>query len=691
MASTTVDGRKLGFWVPLLLAVALTGFFVRAVDGWGLWYRINLAVHPLLGIVASLVALVMAVRRLRVRIGIARALAACAPALLVIVAAMPSASLHSPVDTVALSAVLFAAFGLGFIWLRAQIPQSSRVPVLLSYAGLALWWIALWSGLAILRVFQDGGVKHLFLIHGALAVAAMLPFVAHLVIPLVAPLAKIKGLDDLEGMARRSRSSWAWTIAAIVVAVAVVGADRWFQDPRFTIHLSTIPLEARDPGARQVHFDQTDFAPAALDLTRSCTQTTGCHGPLERGFLESNHNIAYHTPHFQKNLDALTKEIGFENTLICAGCHTPLSLFDRSKDYRYFKDHNNLSCSFCHMIGDVQVTNDDPRRSSYTLEPPVRHLALFMRDGREVVPDAWTAAAIRLSPLNHGRAFRRELYGRDEYCLVCHHHQLRVPIVEGIARPRCVDCHMQAQSQLGMEGEGRSHFMPGANLVVPTFAGQQAAATRTRKWLNGDYLLFINGWENAWEPRTAGGENPSRAMWLYLLLESDDEPEAGREFAFHIRTSNVGMEHQFPAAALDLTEVWLDVTVKDSTDRILFRSGEVGSDGNLAPDAHTMGGYMIGMDEKIVTKNRVWQVKRKVVQRILWPGHQTVDDFAFVVPAEARGPLSIQAAWRYRKLSQDFVAWAYGPGVVPPEVTLGSLATNLPLGTPPELEIGAVQ
>ena len=660
--------------ILLSFAVAATGMLVQLLHGWGVGYGLDLIAHPLLGLLATVVALRAAGGGLAGPARLRRVLTQGAPFLVAVAAALPSPLLTSRLGFTSILALLLSAACLNLLWLarRTAAPRTAR---LFAQATRIAWALALWSGLAILRVFQGGGVKHVFLMHAALGLTVFVPLFGRFVLPLVPRLLALVGVP---AMPRPSRAALVGTVLVALGVAAAVAADRRFVDPRYTIHLSTIPLEQRDPAARKVHFDDPAFPAVGIALTRSCSAPAGCHAASEQAFLDSNHNTAYMTPHFQKNLAMMESEIGRDNTLICAGCHTPLALFDRTKSYPYFKDHNNLSCSFCHMIADVHVTNEDGRRSNYTLEPPLRHLELFVKNGREEIPDALTQAMIRLSPLSHGQAFHRELHTKDEFCVVCHHHQIKLSSAEGVDRPKCIECHMQPQSELGGQGQVSNHFMPGANLVVPTFSGRKGAVDLVRKWLNGDYLPTMQGWENAWEPRKEHNEK-GRATWLYLLLDSESEPEPGKSFTFQIRTANVGMEHQFPAAALDLVEAWLHIIVRDASGRVLFRSGDLDAKGLLTPDAHTMGGYMVGLDEMLVTRNRVWQIKKKVVHRVLAPGHDTTDDYSFPVPADVTGPLSVEARWDYRKLNQEFVAWAYGPGVQAPIVSLGFLDTQVPL------------
>ena len=665
--------------IEFILLVMVSGFAVSLVSGWGPAYQWNLFFHPISGLLVSVLFLNSFRKKLHAAPRTAVLFLFTVPSGLAILLPfvyrlfLDLRSFHFCASVIAVFMIL------GHNRLKAS-PSWGGTFSRLDFFGLLSWNLLLCSGTGILLFSQGGGAKSLFYNHLVCAAAFTVIFLIRIGLPFAHRFARDSNRAASGPIPKRSLGS---TLLALLLLGAVVGVDRADEDPSFTIALSTIPLEHRRPENKQVFFSDERFDPVGMDLTQSCTKAEGCHGQIEQGFLNSNHNISLMTPHFQKNLDSLTEEIGFENTLICAGCHTPYALFDQSKDYRYFKDHNNFSCSFCHIIGSVDVPRDDPRRSSYTLNPPAGHLRLFIQDGQEALPDKWTARLIRLSPLNHGRRFSRPLYKEDAFCVVCHHHQIPLPPAEGLARPLCISCHMQPQRDLGMEGDLANHFMPGANMAVPHFAGREAASNLISKWISGEYQLKLSGWENFWEPRYDREDQPQRATWLYMLLESITEPVLGREYTFRILTTNAGMEHAFPAAPLDLIEAWLELRVLDQEGNVLYESGITRDLEPVAPGARTMGGYMIGEDEQIVTKNRVWQIKKKVVQRTIEPGRQTTDTFTLTLPSYAKGPLHIQAHWRYRKLNQEFLLWAYGPDVAGPVLTVGGLEVQVDLHDTP--------
>jgi hypothetical protein len=115
---------------------------------------------------------------------------------------------------------------------------------------------------------------------------------------------------------------------------------------------------------------------------------------------------------------------------------------------------------------------------------------------------------------------------------------------------------------------------------------------------------------------------------------------------------------------------------------VLLASGQVGPDHLIPNDARRMGGYMIGNDGRIVEKNRVWQIAKKVITRNLEFGQRTADEFEVTLPADVKGPLKLTAQWNYRNLNQPFVEWAIGQGVTMPVTQVGVLEREISLTAP---------
>jgi hypothetical protein len=668
--------RSLLLLFPALTAIS--GFAVSLIDTWDLWYAALLIIHPAIGVITTIYfvyVIFQATQRNRA-VKIRKTLSAIATVLVLILLSVGTVADKSKgLFFIAIFYIFLVTVFHQWKAIKKNTENYQRLKVFNLVAGI--WFELFYSGFMILITYQSGGVKYLFQGHGFFAGA----FLIIVIISTIAYWKKIKTWPWSETLNPPTILKGNLLLFGICFGLAVI--FRWElerKNPSFTLHLSTIPIEERALEERQTYYSDASFNPVGIGLVKSCTTGEGCHKSLEKGFLISNHNISMTTPHFQKNMALLVSEIGEKNALICAGCHFPSGLFDRTKNYSYFRTHNNFSCSFCHMIDKVRIV--DSRRSQITITPPLRHLKLFMSGDRESIPKPFQATMIKLSPLAHARAFSKPLHRQNEFCVSCHHHQIGLYPKESMVRPRCADCHMQPQDQIGMPGRLRNHFMPGSNLAVPYLAGKSEAVSIIQKWVKGEFGINLGGWENVWRLKSEKAQTQPMTIWIYMNIDFMEEPVSGKDFDFKVIATNIGMEHPFPAGPLDLVEAWLEVRVEDDAGTLLLYNGGIDPVGAIDAEAKRLGGYMIGKDNHIVTKNRVWQIQKKVVQRIIMPNRQAIDSFRVNIPESTVGTIKISASWNYRKIPLDFAEWVYGNGVNIPYLRVGSVVADIRIREP---------
>jgi hypothetical protein len=204
-----------------------------------------------------------------------------------------------------------------------------------------------------------------------------------------------------------------------------------------------------------------------------------------------------------------------------------------------------------------------------------------------------------------------------------------------------------------------NHYFPGSNTAIPFIRQDEDTLAMMQKWLRGDFPLNLKGWGAFWDLRTESPGEPERSDWLKMRVEPQSAPVPGQPFSLRIITANVGVEHPFPSSVVELIEVWLDVEVRDAGGRVIFRSGEVDGNGFLDPGAHTLGGYLLDEEGNVIDRNRIWMIKKKVIVRQIEAGEHVTDDYEFRIPEDAGDSMEIKASWKYRKLNQAFVNWAF--------------------------------
>jgi len=469
----------------------------------------------------------------------------------------------------------------------------------------------------------------------------------------VAPLGRL--LSHL-GMGSGFRRTDAALLAAAGAVALLLWAGDGKEEVRYTFHLSTTPLEKRKPHQQDSIPENFRYAHLMTSVD-SCGSARGCHDGIVEDHRRSSHNRSIQTSYFQTNLEFMAEEIGEHNTHICAGCHFPNAYFLSGTDFRDYADADGWSCVYCHTVEEVLAT-DEKGKTVLKLNPNVKHLKMFAGPDGKPGLTRWNEYLINLNPRGHGRVFQRNLYAEDAYCQVCHDLQIKPSETPGFMKAKCIHCHMQGRKWMGKEGDERNHFFPGTNLAGPHDLGDTEAMRINSRYSRGELDLPPLGWGGIWNliPKE---EREIKENWLLISIEPLMEPEPGKPFAYRVLTTNTSLDHAFPAAPLDLIEVWLETRVTDTRGRTLFQSGVLDEKHHIPPDTHKLGGYMIGMDNHLVTKNRVWQIKKKVIEREIRMNEQVEDLFSFPVPEDAVGPLKIYVSWNYRKLNQEFVDWAY--------------------------------
>jgi len=218
----------------------------------------------------------------------------------------------------------------------------------------------------------------------------------------------------------------------------------------------------------------------------------------------------------------------------------------------------------------------------------------------------------------------------------------------------------------------KNHIFPGANTAVYEVLGLKQNAALVERWAQSGFLLQHLAdlyREPEASPPPEGDERLRGFLYLDMVSDLAAPPRPGDVTELEIHTRNIHAGHAFPSSALDLFECWLELRVTDERGREVYASGGLDEHQRLLPDTHTMMGYMVGQDDRRVDRNRIWQIKRKVVGRQIPPGGETVDRFSFTVPEDS-AHLNVEAQWRYRLYNAEYWEWAYGAGVPVPAITV---------------------
>lgn len=654
----------------VFLFLIVTGFYLLLSVSWNEFYKFSALLHPVVGIfnVILFPAFVFSAgKRLTGR-----------KTLLWLTLPIPIFTIVTLLAGKSWLYMLFVSFYAIVFFLVVR--RASRKTIGAEKGGFILlavtyfiWLMVAATGLIILGWINRPGVNAMYVYHRWWSVALAPALVSYYL------SSDASGADE----ASKNKAVSMLRIAGIIfVLIALEGVVFPAAKDVYTLHLSTVILEKRTEERK--NFDPViPVRKAGFDIVESCGDGAACHGELVRQHKLSAHNRTLWPSYFKKNLDEMSEEVGERNTVICAGCHYPYGVIDQEKKYTYFTDGNNcFSCTYCHLISDVKI-GPEKGKSSVSLQRHYNHIGMFLDKKGEKLEKVsrLDSVLISLNRTGHGRVFKKPLYKTGVYCMSCHMRFKQMnPHISGMKKAACIDCHMQPGEMIGFGKSVNNHFFPGASAHLPLFLGDEENYQRVKDYAEG--RLGVNmgkGWRALWSVREKEDDKITGAIpWLLMFYDFSGPPAAGEEFKFEVHSYNSTLAHPFPVASIDVLEAWLEVEAVDESGRVIFSSGGLDENKDILPGSHELGGYMIGEDDHIITRNRVWQIKQKVIERDIPPGEKVIDEFTFEVPEDVNGNITFRAKWMYRKFNQDIMRWAYDGKITAPALTIGEIEKTIP-------------
>ncbi|MBZ0268156.1 hypothetical protein K8I85_08365, partial [bacterium] len=209
-------------------------------------------------------------------------------------------------------------------------------------------------------------------------------------------------------------------------------------------------------------------------------------------------------------------------------------------------------------------------------------------------------------------------------------------IFSGMGR-ECQDCHMPAYT-----GPAATGGPPDRTVHHHTFVGVDFATVpyrgidRDRQIAAVDSLL-----------------RNSVTVMPELPLVTD--PGASVTLRFPVINDRTG--HSIPSGTTFSREMWIQLTVRDARDSLVYRSGWLeGADSTLVgedvdPDLVSFGGRLL--DAQGDRTFFLWRAEAIDESRLLPAGETRAAEYAFVVPLDAVSPLRVDVALRFRAFQPE--------------------------------------
>jgi hypothetical protein len=391
-----------------------------------------------------------------------------------------------------------------------------------------------------------------------------------------------------------------------------------------------------------------------------------CHKEIYAEWRQSVMSRSWDDPIYRALLKGASE--GTDGTIdnFCTGCHTPIGLttgqitpdFDREPLEKTAAEHPlpGVDCESCHNIS--ARTGED--NGAYVLTP--------MLNGKRTKFGPYNDAH---SPYH--QTVYSELHTRSDFCSICHNvtHPFNSTPIErtydewhdseySYNGQQCQSCHMpDITAKAAIMGPERknvaTHWFNGGNVTLLNHFGDPQNAERSRALLR------------------------SAANIAFVDLP-DFAP--GRDAVVKVQVTNKGAGHKLPSGFPEGREMWIDFTVTDATGAVVYRSGAV-KNGQTEPGTQTFRVHLGDKDGNEVA-TEVWKITHIIADTRIPPEGVDVRSFFVPIPADARGPLTLEAKLDYWPFSQALVDQLLGPGKLPVEiVTMATVDQKVPVAAAP--------
>jgi tetratricopeptide (TPR) repeat protein len=460
-----------------------------------------------------------------------------------------------------------------------------------------------------------------------------------------------------------------------------------------------------------------------------------CHTDIYQEWQSSTHRFSsFNNQWYRKSIEYMQDVVGTKPSRWCAGCHDHAVFFNGRFD-RPIKEQIDtpeaqagLGCTSCHAITRVKSTmGQGDFEVSY---PPLHDLAASDNPVLRFLHDRLTY----IDPQPHRETFIKPFH-RDqtpEFCSSCHKVHLDVPVnayrwfrgfndydnwqASGVSgegarsfyypeKPQtCKDCHMplvRSSDPAADEGYVRSHRFAAANTALPFVNRDAIQLEAVQNFLRDgqisvDVFGLVRGEAvhdtgiaaSAREPEIAStfavGEESAAFGAPAVLLPAvevvapldriDAWVQAGESVRIEVvvRTRKVG--HFFPGGTVDAFDVWVELEAVDGSGRTLLHSGRVadGGRGPVEPGAHFYRSLLLDGHGNVINKRNAWAARSVAYVRLIPPGAADTVHYRLDVPADAVGPITLEAKVNYRKFAWWNTQWAFA-GVRDPSQPVFSL------------------
>lgn len=432
-------------------------------------------------------------------------------------------------------------------------------------------------------------------------------------------------------------------------------------------------------------YHQKFIDPREIAISDDCAE---CHQDIAMEWRASVHKQAASDPTYVTNVSLLANNKGIAATRYCEGCHAPIALLtgeltDGGKHggiKNTQANHEGVGCLGCHGIDKVIHTKGV---ASYQFGPPSAYL--FSGFPSEIAKHL-RHFLIKTHPSLHKAEMAKPPLSKPELCATCHaqfmdkdmnnwgwvkmqdeysawlnshfSQQTRQTFSKD-SQVTCQNCHMPLvdldDPSANNQGKVSSHRYLAANTLLPLLEQDDEHLEKTIEFLQSDKLRI-----SIEPPHRSDATQTLRALDenIRQTTESPYHHYLGEDIDLKVVISNVGVGHNFPGGTIDINQAWVSLIATDSTGEIFYHSGFVDEDGYVDPKAHFYRSRPIDKNGDLVWKHDLFNRVGEAYKNIIPAGKSDVVEYTLTIPYWVKGPITVSAAVKYRKLNTQYAKWA---------------------------------
>jgi|GEM_PF-817394 len=434
------------------------------------------------------------------------------------------------------------------------------------------------------------------------------------------------------------------------------------------------------------------------DWTNSA-KCKSCHTDIFNQWADSNHrHMTGSNPYYMvmENLAAEDKGNGFRKW--CMGCHNPSAvtteqdktthamngnimpdpLFESGSStlIEELKLHENsqleqgVSCLACHRITKV----DSSGNSAYHLDLTNRKKYTFEESASQT--EQWLSEKfINANPKVHKQSYSNKIYKQSAYCASCHDEYLpdsHLGVVSTFKEwekspyndPKnpskhkdCIDCHM-------------------TNLKENKFSPLKGRSTNGGTMKDDVKVHYFSGSNHF----LSGLKNKINEDQTIQLLKTSAKLDVDiKEGTVIVGVKNIGAGHHLPTGVSDFRELWLEITVKDKNNKVVFESGKLQADNNLGKDARPFM-KVFGDENNQPVGLQFWRYKKLISDTRIPAGERREEIYTIKEAKKLQYPLTAVVKLNFRIYPQwvtNIVQKAYPQLPNPPVIELNKIVKKL--------------